>query len=91
MTDIGDEATMHEDIAAGQPHESLDRGRLTGEPLLENRHELEQFNTPADESVDRLARLAARIISAPVALISVVDQDRTIVLSAFGVDAPLEV
>jgi PAS domain S-box-containing protein len=46
------------------------------------------LDTPADPSFDRLTRLAARILNAPVALVSLVDEDRQFFKSAVGLDEP---
>ncbi|MDX1420849.1 MAG: PAS domain S-box protein [Rubricoccaceae bacterium] len=41
-----------------------------------------------DEAFDRLVRLAARVVGAPVALLSLVDRDRQFFLSAVGLSEP---
>jgi GAF domain-containing protein len=46
------------------------------------------LDTPAEESFDRLARLAARIVDAPVALVSAVDRDRQFFKSCLGLPEP---
>ncbi|HTN22786.1 MAG TPA: diguanylate cyclase [Solirubrobacteraceae bacterium] len=43
---------------------------------------------PADESLDGLARLAARLLEAPVALISLIDVDREFLAAQVGVPEP---
>jgi GAF domain-containing protein len=43
---------------------------------------------PAEESFDRLARLAARLVNAPVALVSGVDRDRQLFKSCLGLPEP---
>ena len=40
-------------------------------------------------SLDRLTRLAARLLGAPVALVSLIDADRQVFASAVGLDEPL--
>lgn len=46
------------------------------------------LDTPAEESFDRLTRLAARLLSAPVALVSLVDADRQFFKSCVGLPEP---
>lgn len=47
-------------------------------------HRLDLLDTPTEEAFDRLTSLAARILRAPVALVSLVDQDRQFFKSAIG-------
>lgn len=47
-------------------------------------HRLEILDTPQDEAFDHLTRLAADLIGAPVALVSLVDRDRLWFKSRFG-------
>jgi PAS domain-containing protein len=46
------------------------------------------LDTPAEESFDRLTRLASRILRAPVALVSLVDEDRQFFKSCIGLPEP---
>jgi GAF domain-containing protein len=46
------------------------------------------LDTPAEESFDRLARLAARVVNAPVALVTAVDRDRQFFKSCLGLPEP---
>jgi GAF domain-containing protein len=46
------------------------------------------LDTPAEESFDRLARLAAKVVNAPVALVSAVDRDRQFFKSCLGLPEP---
>ncbi len=46
------------------------------------------LDTPAEESFDRLARLAARAVGAPVALVTAVDRDRQYFKSCLGLPEP---
>ena len=46
------------------------------------------FDTPAEEAFDRLARLAARLLQAPIALVSLVDEDRQFFKSCLGLPEP---
>ena len=45
-------------------------------------------DTPAEESFDRLTRLAARLLQAPAALVSLVDADRQFFKSCVGLPEP---
>ncbi len=45
------------------------------------------LDSPVEEDFDRLARLAARLLDAPVALITLVDADRQVLKSAPGLTA----
>lgn len=47
------------------------------------------LDTVPEAAFDRLTRLAARLASAPVALVSLVDADRQFLKSCLGVDEPL--
>ena len=46
------------------------------------------LGTPPEQSFDRLAALAARVLNAPVALISIVDEDRQFFKSCLGMAEP---
>src|SRR5258708_28854728 len=48
------------------------------------------LDTAATESLDRLARLAARTLHTPMALMTLVDGDRQYFKAAFGLPAPLD-
>ncbi len=47
------------------------------------------LDTPPEEAFDRLTRLAARLLGTPVALISLVEEDRQFFKSATGLPEPL--
>jgi hypothetical protein len=79
--------------------ENLAAGALTGrhaapDPLLGNvsrlkaLHETQLLDSPGDESFDRLTRLAAKLLNAPVALISLVDDERQFFMSCLGLEEP---
>jgi GAF domain-containing protein len=51
-------------------------------------HNAALLDTPAEESFDRLARLAARVVGAPVALVTAVDRDRQFFKSCLGLPEP---
>jgi GAF domain-containing protein len=46
------------------------------------------LDTPAEEAFDRLARVAAKLVSAPVALVTAVDRDRQFFKSCLGLPEP---
>ena len=46
------------------------------------------LDTPAEEPYDRLVRLAAKLLQAPVALVSLVDENRQFFKSCFGLPEP---
>lgn len=46
------------------------------------------LDTPAEEPLDRLSRLAARFVNAPVALVTLVDADRVFLKSCIGLPEP---
>ena len=70
----------------GDVHEPLrsvrDRGRVRA--LRRSRI----LDTPPEEHFDRLAALAARVVNAPVALVSLVDEDRQFFKSCLGLAEP---
>jgi GAF domain-containing protein len=43
---------------------------------------------PASVALDRLARLASRVVDAPVALVSLIDRDRQVFAGCIGLDEP---
>lgn len=47
----------------------------------------EILDTPADGAFDRIAALAARLLNVPIAIVSIVDEDRIWFKSHFGLDA----
>jgi len=46
------------------------------------------LDAPPDEAFDRLAKLAARVLHAPIAMVSLVDRDRQFFASAVGLPEP---
>jgi hypothetical protein len=46
------------------------------------------LDAPVQPALDRLARLAARILNAPVALVTLVDRDRQVFAGCIGLDEP---
>jgi PAS domain S-box-containing protein len=48
----------------------------------------ELLDTPAEEAFDRVARLAARALDLPVALVSLVDEDRLFLKACLGLPEP---
>ena len=56
-----------------------------GEQRIQALKKYEILDTPPEESFDRVTQLAARLLKAPIALITLVDAERTWVKSAVGV------
>ncbi|MFJ3483573.1 diguanylate cyclase domain-containing protein [Pseudomonas sp. NPDC090202] len=54
---------------------------------LEALHFLEILDTPAEASLDRITRLVARVLNVPIALVSLVDEDRQWFKSRAGLEA----
>ncbi|MEM7252213.1 MAG: ATP-binding protein, partial [Pseudomonadota bacterium] len=48
------------------------------------------LDSPIEESFDRLTRLAARFLAAPISLVTLVDTDRQFLKSGFGVPEPIK-
>jgi GAF domain-containing protein len=46
------------------------------------------LDAPASAALDRLARLASRVVDAPVALVSLVDRDRQVFAGCIGLEEP---
>jgi GAF domain-containing protein len=51
-------------------------------------HDAALLDSPPEESFDRLARLAAKVVDAPVALVSALDRDRQFFKSCLGLPEP---
>jgi hypothetical protein len=85
-----DAALTLEDLAAG----ALTGRQSAPDPLLGNVSRLKALrdtqllDSAADESFDRLAKLAAKLLNAPVALISLVDDERQFFKSCVGLAEP---
>jgi hypothetical protein len=84
------EATIAE-VAAGATRRGGD-SRLTealsGPERLKALQHAAILDTPREESFDRLASLAARVLNAPVALVSAIDRDRQFFKSCLGLPEP---
>jgi GAF domain-containing protein len=52
-------------------------------------HRLRLLDTPAEVPFDRLTRLAARVLGAPMAMVSLIDERRQFLKSTFGLPEPL--
>jgi PAS domain S-box-containing protein len=63
-------------------------GALTDPGRLAALRQIELLDTPAEAVFDRLARLAARLLDAPVALMSLIDQDRQFFKASVGLPEP---
>lgn len=75
--------------AAGRNRSVSELAEALAEPgRLAALHDSDLLDTPAEESFDRLARLAARIVGAPVALVTAVDRDRQFFKSCLGLPEP---
>ena len=92
----GDERTTRtvEDLAAAAVARR-DRAAAGGSPAtvrdparLAALRDLRILDTPAEDAHDRLTRLARNLLNAPVALISLVDEDRQFFKSAHGLAEP---
>lgn len=70
--------TMHTDVDT----------RMREPARLDDIRRLRLLDTPAEEPFDRLTRLAARLLRAPIALVSVVDGHRQFFKSAYGMPEP---
>ena len=64
------------------------RRRLTDPERLRAVRETGLLEGPVDPVLDRLTRLAARALNAPVALISLVESERQVFASSFGLPEP---
>src|SRR5436190_19677598 len=62
--------------------------RLDGASRLEALRATRALDTPPEENFDRLTRLAARLLGAPVALVSLVDAERQFFKSCVGLPEP---
>jgi len=75
--------------AAGRGRDVPELAQALAEPgRLAALHDAVLLDTPPEESFDRLARLAARLVNAPVALVSAVDRDRQFFKSCLGLPEP---
>jgi PAS domain S-box-containing protein len=68
-------------------HSSL-TGALTDPDRLAALRQTRLLDTPAEAVFDRLARLAARLLDVPIALMSLIDQDRQFVKASVGLPEP---
>jgi GAF domain-containing protein len=79
------------DIAArarGRSRPSERQESLADPGRLAALHETGLLDSPAEEPFDRLTRLAAKVVNAPVALVSAVDRDRQFFKSCLGLPEP---
>jgi GAF domain-containing protein len=63
-------------------------GALTDPGRLAALHQTRLLDTPAEAVFDRLARLAARLLDVPIALMSLIDQDRQFFKASVGLPEP---
>jgi GAF domain-containing protein len=86
-----DAALTLQDLAAGAVAGRMPAG---GDSLTRNPARLaalratHQLDSPTEDAFDRITKLAARVLNAPVALISLVDEDRQFFKSSVGLDEP---
>jgi signal transduction histidine kinase len=68
---------------------TCDIGKILRDPVrLDALHGLRLLDTPAEESFDRLSKLAAAMTATPVALVTLLDFDRQFFKSCFGLPQP---
>ena len=67
--------------------DSLSVDNSQASPLIDLQY-LALLDTPAEQAFDRLTRLAAKILHAPAALLSLVDGDRSFFKSSIGLPEP---
>ena len=65
------------------------RSHLENSDRLQALHDSALLDSPAEEAFDRITRLAQRLLSAPVALVSLVDDKRQFFKSAQGLTGPV--
>jgi hypothetical protein len=74
---------------ASRAHPSPPRDPVISDPgRLRALRDTTLLGSPADDAFDRLTRLAARLLNAPVALISLVDEDHQFFKSSVGLSDP---
>jgi GAF domain len=85
-----DAALTLEDLAAGAltGRKSAPDAVLGNAERLRDLHQTGLLDSAPDEAFDRLAQLAAKLLNAPVALISLVDEDRQFFKSCVGLGEP---
>jgi GAF domain-containing protein len=80
------------DIAAranGRARTDDELAKALAEPArLAALHDAALLDSPPEEQFDRLARLAAKAVNAPVALVSAIDRDRQFFKSCLGLPEP---
>ncbi|HVE77348.1 MAG TPA: hypothetical protein VNA89_00675, partial [Gemmatimonadaceae bacterium] len=69
-------------LSGGTPVEVGDAGRLAA------LHATALLDSPAEAAFDRLTRLAARLLRAPLALVTLVDAERQFFKSCVGLPQP---
>lgn len=70
------------------PNEEIDKV-ITDPRRLSALHQLELLDAPAEESFDRLTRLASIITDSPISLVTIIDADRQFFMSATGLPEPV--
>lgn len=78
-------------LFARKPAEPVKRKVNLADPeRLAALRRLKLMDTPPEESLDRLTRIAAKVVGAPVALLTLVDSHRQYFKSAYGLPKELE-
>ena len=80
--------TSLEDLAARAAHRQQPPPALGDEGRLAALRRTALLDRPPDAALDRLARLAGRLLRAPVALVSLIDRDRQFFTSCVGLPEP---
>ncbi len=65
-----------------------DHDILADEERLKALHRTGLVDAPTDPALDRLTKLAAKALDAPVALLTLVDKDRQVFAAAYGLEEP---
>ena len=72
----------------GSMHDESQRRAITDPIRLAALRTLALLDSPAEEAFDRLTRLAAQTIQVPIALVSLVDEERQFFKSCVGLAEP---
>src|SRR4051794_35953133 len=96
MMRLGTLSARRGDTNATLTLEALAAGALRGRPVkplaapprIDTLNRTGLLDSPPDEAFDRLTRTAARLLDAPVALISLIDEDRQFFKSCVGLGEP---
>jgi signal transduction histidine kinase len=85
----GKDVRVPEENARMRPYQEVDPGPAVADvERLAALHRQRLLDTPPEDSFDRLAHLARRVLRAPTALVSLVDKERQFFKSCFGLAEP---